>query len=138
MINGLLGENRHLNWYLDDTISEVLEPFCPYFAILAWFPCISCIIDCQKSVNCVKTTNLCGPIFLVVKLESKWVYKVQIFCYFNAADLVCVDLKKVVFDLYSTLIKTAIFFFFHQNINSDVYFHLVVHLLSKIIVIGCD
>ena len=47
-----------------------------------------------------------GLIFLVVKIELKRVFKVLILGTINAANSVSVELKKVEFYLYFTLIKS--------------------------------
>ena len=61
----------------------------------------------QKSLHCVNQGQECGPIFFVVKIELKRVFKVPILVTIDAANSVSVELKKVEFYLYFTLIKTA-------------------------------
>ena len=61
----------------------------------------------QKSLYGVSTVQECGLIFFVVKIELKRVFKVPILVTIDAANSVSVELKKVEFYLYFTLIKTA-------------------------------
>ena len=47
----------------------------------------------QKSLDGVSTVQECGPIFLVVKIEKKIVFKVPILVTIDAAIFVSIELK---------------------------------------------
>ena len=61
----------------------------------------------QKSLDGGSTVQVRGPNFFVVKIELKRVFKVPILVTIDAANSVSVELKKVEFYLYFTLIQTA-------------------------------